>query len=150
MSIVVTGIALVVGAQWAVSQTQIGNVEKGEEANRIQLSRDAADVKATLGDYLTKETHRAYLEGTREQLDSLRARVKTLEDQQAANLSKLAHDPVEDRTFQAVTKSTDDKISLLQNQINTQIADVNLQLAAALKAMADISIHTDSRSAPQH
>jgi len=55
-------------------------------------------------------------------------RLAIVEATQAMLITKLAHDPVEDKTFQAVSKATDDKILLLQNQIT----DINRQIAAAL------------------
>jgi hypothetical protein len=55
-------------------------------------------------------------------------RLAIVEATQAALVPRLAHEPVEDKTFQAVAKATDDKILLLQNQIT----DINRQIAAAL------------------
>jgi hypothetical protein len=55
-------------------------------------------------------------------------RVAILEATQAAITAKLAHDPVEKATFDAVAKSTDDRITLLQSNIT----DLNRQIAAAL------------------
>jgi hypothetical protein len=55
-------------------------------------------------------------------------RLAIVEATQQIRASKLAHEPVEASTFNAVTKATDDKILLLQNQIT----DINRQIAAAL------------------
>lgn len=101
LTIAVTVVALLVGAEWAVSTSQFSNVYKAIDENRFELVR--------------RETE-------------LKGRVALIEAQQLAMLSRLAHDPVEDRTFQAVAKATDDRINLLQNQIS----DINRQIAAAL------------------
>jgi hypothetical protein len=61
-------------------------------------------------------------------ISDLGRRLAIVEATQATLITKLAHDPVEDRTFQAVAKATDDRITLLQNQIT----DINRQIAAAL------------------
>ena len=55
-------------------------------------------------------------------------RLALIEASQATILNRLAHDPVENATFQAVAKATDDRITLLQGQIT----DINRQIAAAL------------------
>ena len=65
---------------------------------------------------------------TEKTISDLGRRLAILEATQAALITKLAHDPVEDRTFQAVAKATDDRIVLLQNQIT----DINRQIAAAI------------------
>jgi hypothetical protein len=61
-------------------------------------------------------------------ISDLSRRLAIVEATQATLITKLAHDPVEDKTFQAVAKATDDRIVLLQNQIT----DINRQIAAAL------------------
>jgi predicted nucleic acid-binding Zn-ribbon protein len=61
-------------------------------------------------------------------ISDLGRRLAIVEATQATLITKLAHDPVEDKTFQAVAKATDDRIVLLQNQIT----DINRQIAAAL------------------
>ena len=152
-----------VAAGWTIFQNEFSSIKETATADRTQatvyynankdeLGRREVELKAELDkirrDFLSKDEHRAYLEGTKEQLESLRSRVSMLEVQQASNLSRLAHDPVEDRTFQAVAKATDDKINLLQNQMQSQTADLNLQLAAALKAMADINANATRRQQP--
>ena len=61
-------------------------------------------------------------------ISDLGRRLAIAEATQAIIISKQAHDPVEDSTFQAVSKATDDRVTLLQNQIT----DINRQIAAAL------------------
>ena len=58
----------------------------------------------------------------------LKARLSLIEAQQTNILSKMAHDPVEAKTFEAVSKATDDRVTLLQNSIN----DINRQIAAVV------------------
>ena len=65
---------------------------------------------------------------TEKTISDLGRRLAIVEATQTNIASRLAHDPVEDRTFQAVAKATDDRITLLQNQIT----DINRQIAAAL------------------
>jgi hypothetical protein len=122
-------------AQWTIFQTQFNNVEKIEAADRERLATDFNVTKATtqhlyesLDKYLTKDEHKAYLTGTLEQLDSLRARLTIVETQQAVLIARLAHDPVEDKTFQAVISAVGKQI----DQTQAQIADINRQIAAAL------------------
>src|ERR1700722_19891013 len=61
-------------------------------------------------------------------ISDLGRRLAIVEAAQSIIISKQAHEPVEDRTFQAVSKATDDRVTLLQNQIT----DINCQIAAAL------------------
>jgi hypothetical protein len=110
MSIAVTVVALGIGAQWAVSQTQFNNVEKLMEQDRARV---------------------AHLE------DELKGRVALIEARQVEIMSKMAHDPVEAGTFQAIAKATDDKINLLQGQMVSQVGDLNAQVAALLRALTD-------------
>jgi len=117
----IVGAVIIVGllnsAQWIVAQTQFANVEKTETYDRQSFDK-----------YLTKAEHKAYLDGIQLHLEGLSARVTTLEKQQTDTFSRLAHDPVEDRTFQAVIVATDKRIDLIQ----AQITDINRQIAAAL------------------
>jgi flagellar biosynthesis/type III secretory pathway protein FliH len=143
MSIAVTVVALGIGAQWAVSQTQFSNVDKTETADRAQalayynankeeLARREAELKSDLEqirrDYLSKDEHRAYLEGTREQLESFRARLSVLETELLTLVPKLAHDPVEQKTIDAINTAMAKQI----DQIQAEITDINRQIAAAL------------------
>ena len=103
-------VGLINSAQWVVSRTQFDNVEKQEAADR-----------ATFDHYLTVEEHRAYSAGVLSRLEGLSARVATLEKQQADTFSRLAHDPVEDRTFQAVSTAVDKRIDLIKRRLRTSI-----------------------------
>lgn len=94
-------VGLMSGAQWAVSQTQFANVDKIEVSDRAQATA-------------------FYVE--------LRDRLTAVERKQVEIIEKLAHDPVEARTFQAVSDATDKRIDLIQ----AQITDINRQIAAAL------------------
>jgi septal ring factor EnvC (AmiA/AmiB activator) len=62
------------------------------------------------------------------QYSALDKRVTTLESEQTKILGQLAHDPVEQRTFEATNNATAKQIDLLQ----AQIQDINRQIAAAL------------------
>jgi len=116
----ITAIALLSAAQWTIFQNQFASVEKTETTDRAQL----ADLRAALDKYLTIREHTEYRSGVVAQNDDMMRRLAVLETSQA----KAAHDPVEKPTFEAVAKATDDRITLLQNQIT----DINRQIAAAL------------------
>ena len=60
--------------------------------------------------------------------NELRERLISVEAQQTKIIEKLAHDPVENRTFQATIDATDKRL----DQIEGQITDINRQIAAAL------------------
>jgi hypothetical protein len=119
-----TAVALLGAAQWTIFQTQFSNVEKTAAADRAQVET----LKAGLSNYLTLREHGEYRDAVSGRIDDLRRRVITLEAAKDSILSKLAHDPIESGTFQAVAKATDDRVTLLQNQIT----DINRQIAAAL------------------
>jgi hypothetical protein len=112
MAIAVTVVGLMLAALWAVSQNEFSNVEKTAKADREQ----SAVYYNTNRDDLIRTTA------------ELKARLTALEGEYTTILSKLAHDPVEDRTFQAVIAAIGKQIDLLQNSIN----DLNRQMAAAL------------------
>ena len=117
---VLTAVALVWGAQWTIFQTQFANVEKVASADRAQIT----ELKVQLDKYLMIREHDEYRKGVTTQIDDLLRHIVVLEAAQA----KSAHEPVEAQTFQAVSKATDDRVTLLQNSIN----DINRQIAAAL------------------
>jgi hypothetical protein len=119
-----TAVALLGAAQWTIFQTQFSNVEKTAAADRAQVET----LKAGLANYLTLREHSEYRDAVTGRLDDLRRRVVVLEAAKDTVLAKLAHEPVEVGTFQAVSKATDDRVTLLQNQIT----DINRQIAAAL------------------
>ncbi len=119
-----TAVALLGAAQWTIFQTQFSNVEKTAAADRAQVEI----LKAGMATYLTLREHGEYRDAVGGRLDDLRRRVMVLESAKDSIIGKLAHDPVESGTFQAVAKATDDRVTLLQNQIT----DINRQIAAAL------------------
>ena len=119
-----TAVALLAAAQWAIFQTQFANVEKSATNDRTHIE----ELSGQLDKYLTIREHSEYRAATAAQLDDMRQRVATLETARVAILDRLAHDPVENATFQAVAKATDDRVNLIQSQIN----DINRQIAAAL------------------
>jgi DICT domain-containing protein len=120
----ITVVGLLAVAQWTIFQNQFANVDKTLVAMRAQDT----ELKATFDKYLTIREHTEYREGIRAELDDAQRRLSALETAQASIINRQAHDAVEDRTFQAVAKATDDRIVLLQNQIT----DINRQIAAAL------------------
>jgi septal ring factor EnvC (AmiA/AmiB activator) len=94
-------IGLLNGAQWAVSQVEFASVKETATTGRDDLIRAVSKLEAD---------------------------ITALQAMQAAIAAKLAHDPVEDRTFQAVIAALGKQI----DQIQAQIADINRQIAAAL------------------
>ena len=119
-----TAVGILAAAQWTIFQTQFANVDKAASADRAQVEA----LKAALANYLTLREHGEYRDAVAGRLDDLRHRVMVLEASKDSIISKLAHDPVESGTFQAVAKAADDRVTLLQNQIT----DINRQIAAAL------------------
>jgi hypothetical protein len=115
-----TAVGLLGAAQWAVFQTQFANVVAQATADRVYT----AELKASLDKYFTIREQNQYRDSLEAQLTELRRRAAVLEQA----LARAARDPVEQATFQAVSKATDDRVTLLQNQLN----DVNRQIAAAL------------------
>jgi hypothetical protein len=115
-----TSVALLGAAQWAVFQTQFGNLEKELATDRAR----AGELQASLDKYLTIREYSGYRVDTAREIDDLARRIIVLESAQG----RAAREPVEAKTFEAVSKATDDRVTLLQNQLN----DVNRQIAAAL------------------
>ena len=116
----VSVVGLLAFAQYSVFQTQFAGMERTIETNRIQVEQ----LKTGLDKYITLKEHDAYSSGVKEQLNELRSRATVLE----AALAKAAREPVEKETFNAVSKATDDRVTLLQNSIN----DINRQIAAVV------------------
>jgi chromosome segregation ATPase len=119
-----TAVALLSGAQWAVNQTQFYNVEKTAASDRARIE----ELQGRLDKYVTVREQAQYSDGIKEQLEELRHRTSTMQDQLSLTAGRLAHDPVEQKTFDVVSKAVDDRVTLLQNQIT----DINRQIAAAL------------------
>jgi chromosome segregation ATPase len=135
-------VGLMTAAQWVIFQNEFSDVRETIAANHNQaateLSSNKADIilretelKSDFGKYLTKDEHLAYLDGIKAQLTALQARVLTLETELSGATARLAHDPVEDRTFQATVSAADKRVDLIQ----AQITDINRQIAAVLIAV---------------
>jgi uncharacterized protein HemX len=124
-----SAVAILGAAGWTVFQTQFANIEKELVTDRAQI----AALRADLDKYLTIREHAEYKGDVAHQIDDLGRRTAVIE----ATVAKAAREPVEKETFNSVTKATDDKINQLQNQVSTQTADLNLQVAAILKALTD-------------
>ncbi len=124
-----TAVGILAAAQWTIFQNQFSGIEKTQAADRAKIT----ELKADLDKYLSIREHNEYREGAKAQTIEIQRRLTVLEAAQA----KAAREPVENATFQGSVRATDDKITLLQNQMQTQTADLNLQLAAALRAIAD-------------
>ena|ERR1700679_593216 len=81
------------------------------------------------GQWVVSQTQFASVEKTeladREQLGE---RITILEREQRDTLGRLAHDPVEKATMDAIISATDKRMDLFQSQIT----DINRQIAAAL------------------
>jgi hypothetical protein len=115
-----SAVAILGAAGWTVFQTQFANIEKELVTDRAQI----AALRTDLDKYLTIREHNGYRAGVDNRVGDLDRRVVVLEAAQA----RAAREPVEAKTFEAVSKATDDRVTLLQNQLN----DVNRQIAAAL------------------
>jgi uncharacterized protein HemX len=115
-----SAVAILGAAGWTIFQTQFANIEKELATDRAR----AEELQASLDKYLTIREHNGYRADVDNRVGDLDRRVVVLEASQA----KAAREPVEAKTFEAVSKATDDRVTLLQNQLN----DVNRQIAAAL------------------
>jgi hypothetical protein len=111
-------------AQWTISQTELSSVKETAVADRLQV----VELKNALNKYLTKAEHNAYLHGVEGELATIKERVATIQRIQGERASKLAHDPVEQKTVDAINSAIDKRIDLIQSQIT----DINRQIAAAL------------------
>jgi hypothetical protein len=103
---------LVAGAGWTIFQNEFANVKETATEDRRQV----AD----------------YYNSNKDDLNRAKAeigrRLDVLENQMAAMAPRLAHDPVEQKTVDAINAATDKRIDLIQ----AQITDINRQIAAAL------------------
>ena|ERR1700722_2563748 len=107
-----TMVAAITSGSYAINQAQLSSLKDTEIADRTQA-------------LLYYNTNRDDLIRTATELKS---QLTELQSVQATILSRLAHDPVEDRTFQAVIAAVGKQI----DQTQAQIADINRQIAAAL------------------
>jgi len=101
-----------VAAGWTIFQNEFTSIKETATADRNQTS--------------------IYYNANKDELvrvtAELKARLTALEERQAMIISKMAHDPVEDRTFQAVIAAFGKQL----DQTQQQIADINRQIAAAI------------------
>lgn len=132
-----SGMAILGAAGWTIFQNEFASFQAAAVADRAHV----VQLQASFGKYLTIREHDEYRSGIRVQLDELRARTATVE----AAVAKGAREPVEDKTFQAVSKATDDRITLLQSQIT----DINRQIAAALIIIDQNAAGIQRRPTPQ-
>ena|ERR1700685_3533027 len=131
-----TAVAILGSAQWIISQTQLSSLKETATADRAQV----AELKASLDKYLTVREHNQYRDEVKDQVETLRGRTSVLE----ATASRAAREPVEKETFNAVSKATDDRVTLLQNAIN----DVNRQIAAVVFGQQDVPRRSPSPLPP--
>ena len=114
MTIVGAGtlIAMLVGAGWTIGQNEFANVKEAAKQDREQAT-------------LYYNTNRDDL--ARANTESGR-RIAILESQMSAIIPRLAHDPVEQKTIDAINAATAKQL----DQIQAEITDINRQIAAAL------------------
>jgi hypothetical protein len=103
---------LVAGAGWTIFQNEFANVKETASEDR----RQAAVYYNTNKDDLNRATA------------EIGRRLDVLESQMAAITPKLAHDPVEQKTVDAINAATAKQL----DQIQAEITDINRQIAAAL------------------
>ncbi len=144
VTVLLLGTALAItiaSAGWTIFQAEFNNVEKIANADRERTTAAIVELKATFNKYLTKDEHLAYLSGVKDDLSTLKERVATIQRIQGERASKLAHDPVEQKTVDAINSAIDKRIDLIQSQIT----DINRQIAAALIIIDNNAV---SRKAP--
>lgn len=103
-------VGLMVSAQWVVTQTEFTNVNKITDEIRGDLIRQQHDYAA------------------RDETDDLKARVTILEQDLKNLIARVPHDPVDQKTADATNSAVAKEI----DQIQSQITDINRQIAAAL------------------
>jgi hypothetical protein len=134
-----TVVGLMAAAGWTIFQNEFANVKDAASTDRKQsalyyntnrddLIRRETEIKSTLDRYLSKDEHRAFLDGIIRDINALKERIDTIQRIQEERAAKLAHDPVEQKTIDAINSATDKRIDLIQ----AQITDINRQIAAAL------------------
>ena len=119
-----SAVGILAAASWAVFQTQFGDVEKELATDRQHITELTSD----LDKYLTIREHSEYRASVAAQIDDLRVRSAALEAARVSILARMAREPIEAATFQAVIAAIGKQI----DQTQAQIADINRQIAAAL------------------
>jgi hypothetical protein len=131
VTVLLLGAALMItaaSAGWTIFQSEFANVEKIANADRERTVAAVTELKTTFSKYLTEKEHEAYTFGIRKELDTLKGRIDEIQRIQGERATKLAHDPVEQKTIDAINSAIDKRIDLIQGQIT----DINRQIAAAL------------------
>lgn len=134
-----TVVGLMAAAGWTIFQNEFAAVKETASedrkqaaiyynTNRDDLIRRETEIKATFDRYLSKDEHRAFLDGIIRDIGALKERIDTIQRIQEERAAKLAHDPVEQKTIDAINSAIDKRIDLIQ----IQITDINRQIAAAL------------------
>jgi hypothetical protein len=134
----------IASAGWTIFQAEFNNVEKIANADRDRSAAATVELKAIFDKYLTKETHNAYVSDVKNQIDTIKERVATIQRIQDERGAKIAHDPVEQKTVDAINSAIDKRIDLIQSQIT----DINRQIAAALIIIDNNAVSTSSRRSP--
>ncbi len=132
-------VGLMTAAQWTIFQNEFSSVKETASFDRTH----GAELKTSLDKYLTKDEHKAYLDGVTRDIIGLKDRMDGIQRTQTERASRFARDPVEQKTMDAVTSAIDKRIDLIQ----AQIADINRQIAAAL-IIIDNNNTVLKRSAP--
>src|ERR1700680_3583284 len=117
-------VGLMTAAQGTIFQNEFSSVKETAAADRSHV----AELKITFDKYLTKAEHEAYLAGVKTDITTIREAISTIQRIQGERATKLAHDPVEQKTVDAINSAIDKRIDLIQSQIT----DINRQIAAAL------------------
>jgi hypothetical protein len=134
-----TVVGLMAAAGWTIFQNEFASVKEIAASDRKQavvyyntnrddLIRRETEIKSTFDKYLTKDEHRAFLDGITRDVTTLKERVDMIQRIQAERSTKIAHEPVEQKTVDAINSAIDKRIDLIQ----AQITDLNRQIAAAL------------------
>ncbi len=109
----VFAVALLFGGSWGVSQMQFSGVQR--QLDEIAQSRRDY---VTMASFMQFEKRHDELQ---KEIDDIRARLLDL-------LSRSAHDPVEGAQLKAIVDSVNERLAIIQSQI----ADINRQIAAAI------------------
>jgi hypothetical protein len=119
-----TVVGLMAAAGWTIFQNEFANVKETAaedrkqsaiyyNTNREDLIRRETEIKATFNLYLTKDEHRAFLDGVSRDIATLKDRLDTIQRIQESRSSKLARDPVEQKTIDAINQAIDKRIDLM-------------------------------------
>jgi hypothetical protein len=124
----VAGVVAIVGLMAGITQTQFTNVKDAATDDRAQVAILQNELVRFQDHFLSKDEHKAYLDGTKTEFGDIKARIIALEQEQKDLVTKLAHEPVEQKTVDAINAAVAKEV----DQIQSQITDINRQIAAAL------------------